>query len=83
MVGINTAPILAEVAPSGGVKESGLSREGSHRGMEEYVEINAVRTSRLVLEDQFNRLLFLALSGQAHNLKVIGSNPIPATKTRY
>src|SRR5580704_329692 len=39
MVGVNTGLITTEVAPFGGVKESGLGREGSHHGMEEYVEI--------------------------------------------
>jgi succinate-semialdehyde dehydrogenase/glutarate-semialdehyde dehydrogenase len=39
MVGINTGLISTEVAPFGGVKESGLGREGSRYGMEEYLEI--------------------------------------------
>jgi succinate-semialdehyde dehydrogenase/glutarate-semialdehyde dehydrogenase len=39
MVGINTGLISTEVAPFGGVKESGLGREGSKYGIEEYVEI--------------------------------------------
>ncbi len=39
MVGINTGLISTEVAPFGGVKESGLGREGSKYGMEEYLEI--------------------------------------------
>ncbi len=39
MVGINTGLISNEVAPFGGVKESGLGREGSHYGIEEYLEI--------------------------------------------
>nr|HEV8010100.1 NAD-dependent succinate-semialdehyde dehydrogenase [Bradyrhizobium sp.] len=42
MVGVNTGLITTEVAPFGGVKESGLGREGSHLGMEEYVEIKYV-----------------------------------------
>ena len=36
MVGINTGLISTEVAPFGGVKESGLGREGSKYGIEEY-----------------------------------------------
>ncbi|WP_366521445.1 aldehyde dehydrogenase family protein [Tardiphaga sp.] len=32
-------------APFGGVKESGLGREGSHHGMEEYVEIKYIMMS--------------------------------------
>ncbi|MFT0875539.1 NAD-dependent succinate-semialdehyde dehydrogenase [Rhodopseudomonas sp. G2_2311] len=42
MVGVNTGLITTEVAPFGGVKESGLGREGSHHGIEEYVEIKYV-----------------------------------------
>lgn len=39
MVGINTGAISNEVAPFGGVKQSGLGREGSKYGMDEYLEI--------------------------------------------
>ncbi|WP_029040546.1 NAD-dependent succinate-semialdehyde dehydrogenase [Cucumibacter marinus] len=39
MVGINTGLISTAEAPFGGVKQSGLGREGSHYGMEEFVEI--------------------------------------------
>lgn len=39
MVGINTGLISTEVAPFGGVKESGLGREGSKYGIDEYLEI--------------------------------------------
>lgn len=39
MVGINEGIISTEVAPFGGVKESGLGREGSSHGIEEYVEM--------------------------------------------
>lgn len=39
MVGINTGLISNEVAPFGGVKQSGLGREGSVYGMDEYLEI--------------------------------------------
>ncbi len=39
MVGINTGLISTEVAPFGGVKESGIGREGSKYGIDEYVEI--------------------------------------------
>jgi len=39
MVGINTGLISTEVAPFGGVKESGIGREGSHYGIEEFVEV--------------------------------------------
>ena len=39
MVGINTGLISNEVAPFGGVKQSGLGREGSKYGIDEYVEL--------------------------------------------
>ena len=39
MVGINTGLISTEVAPFGGVKQSGIGREGSKYGMDEYVEM--------------------------------------------
>lgn len=39
MVGINTGLISNEVAPFGGVKQSGLGREGSKYGIDEYLEI--------------------------------------------
>ncbi|MGN4077703.1 aldehyde dehydrogenase family protein, partial [Burkholderia gladioli] len=39
MVGINTGLISNEVAPFGGVKQSGLGREGSHYGIDDYVVI--------------------------------------------
>ena len=38
MVGVNEGILATEVAPFGGVKESGLGREGSHNGAEEFVE---------------------------------------------
>ena len=39
MVGINTGLISTEVAPFGGIKQSGLGREGSKYGAEDYLEI--------------------------------------------
>jgi succinate-semialdehyde dehydrogenase/glutarate-semialdehyde dehydrogenase len=39
IVGINTGMISTEVAPFGGVKESGLGREGSKYGIDEYLEV--------------------------------------------
>ena len=39
MVGINEGIISTAEAPFGGVKESGLGREGSHHGVEEYLEM--------------------------------------------
>lgn len=42
MVGINTGLISNETAPFGGVKQSGLGREGSHFGIEDYLEVKYV-----------------------------------------
>jgi len=39
MVGINTGLISNEVAPFGGIKQSGIGREGSAYGIEEYLEV--------------------------------------------
>lgn len=39
MVGVNTAALANEAAPFGGVKQSGLGREGSRYGIEDYLEI--------------------------------------------
>ena len=38
MVGINEGIISTELAPFGGIKESGLGREGAAEGLEEYLE---------------------------------------------
>jgi succinate-semialdehyde dehydrogenase / glutarate-semialdehyde dehydrogenase len=42
MLGVNTGLISSEVAPFGGVKQSGLGREGSRHGLDEYLEIKYV-----------------------------------------
>ncbi|OOZ16521.1 succinate-semialdehyde dehydrogenase (NADP(+)) [Solemya velum gill symbiont] len=42
IVGVNEGVISTEVAPFGGVKESGLGREGSKYGIEEYLEIKYI-----------------------------------------
>jgi succinate-semialdehyde dehydrogenase / glutarate-semialdehyde dehydrogenase len=42
MVGVNTGFITTEVAPFGGVKQSGLGREGSRHGVDEFVEVKYV-----------------------------------------
>lgn len=39
MVGINTGLISTEVAPFGGIKESGIGREGSRYGIEDFIEV--------------------------------------------
>ncbi|MEM9207181.1 MAG: NAD-dependent succinate-semialdehyde dehydrogenase [Pseudomonadota bacterium] len=47
MVGINAALLGTSEAPFGGVKESGLGREGSHHGIEEFVEMKYLLMSGL------------------------------------
>ena len=42
MVGVNTGLISTEIAPFGGVKSSGLGREGSRHGLDDYLEIKYV-----------------------------------------
>jgi succinate-semialdehyde dehydrogenase/glutarate-semialdehyde dehydrogenase len=42
MVGVNTGVLGNEVAPFGGVKQSGLGREGSRYGIDDYLEIKYV-----------------------------------------
>ena len=41
MVGLNTGSVSIEVAPFGGVKLSGLGREGAQAGIEEYLEMKS------------------------------------------
>ncbi len=42
MVGVNTGLISTEVAPFGGIKESGMGREGSRHGLDDYTELKYV-----------------------------------------
>jgi succinate-semialdehyde dehydrogenase/glutarate-semialdehyde dehydrogenase len=42
MVGVNTGLISNEIAPFGGVKQSGLGREGSKYGMDDYLVIKYI-----------------------------------------
>jgi succinate-semialdehyde dehydrogenase/glutarate-semialdehyde dehydrogenase len=42
MVGVNTGVLSTEVAPFGGVKQSGLGREGSRHGLEDFMELKYV-----------------------------------------
>ncbi|MBR2657004.1 MAG: NAD-dependent succinate-semialdehyde dehydrogenase [Loktanella sp.] len=45
IVGVNTGIISTEVAPFGGIKQSGLGREGSSHGMDDYMELKYICTS--------------------------------------
>jgi succinate-semialdehyde dehydrogenase / glutarate-semialdehyde dehydrogenase len=47
MVGLNVGAISTAVAPFGGVKQSGLGREGARAGIEEYLEIKALHIGGL------------------------------------
>ena len=42
IVGVNTGIISTELAPFGGVKQSGLGREGSHHGIDDYMEMKYI-----------------------------------------
>jgi succinate-semialdehyde dehydrogenase/glutarate-semialdehyde dehydrogenase len=42
IVGVNTGIISTELAPFGGVKQSGLGREGSHFGIDDFLEMKYV-----------------------------------------
>jgi succinate-semialdehyde dehydrogenase/glutarate-semialdehyde dehydrogenase len=42
MVGVNASVISTEVAPFGGVKQSGMGREGSKYGLDDYLELKYV-----------------------------------------
>src|SRR6267142_643026 len=41
MVGLNTGSISVEMAPFGGIKQSGFGREGSHYGIDEFLQVKA------------------------------------------
>jgi succinate-semialdehyde dehydrogenase/glutarate-semialdehyde dehydrogenase len=45
MVGLNRGLVSDPAAPFGGVKQSGLGREGSHEGIEEFLELKYIATS--------------------------------------
>ncbi|KAJ2656396.1 hypothetical protein IW148_005623 [Coemansia sp. RSA 1199] len=45
MVGVNTGSVSSEVSPFGGVKESGVGREGSKYGIDEYMNVKAINIS--------------------------------------
>jgi len=48
MVGVNEGLISTEVAPFGGIKQSGLGREGSKYGIDEYIEMKYCLVGGLV-----------------------------------
>jgi succinate-semialdehyde dehydrogenase/glutarate-semialdehyde dehydrogenase len=52
MVGLNTGSIAMEMAPFGGVKQSGLGREGGREGIEEYLETKAFHWGGLRFETE-------------------------------
>lgn len=67
MVGMNESIISAEAAPFGGIKQSGLGREGSKYGIDEYMEVRSMQLgcaglSAPVLLDRGQFLLFLSIS---------------------
>jgi succinate-semialdehyde dehydrogenase/glutarate-semialdehyde dehydrogenase len=47
VIGVNSGLISTALAPFGGVKQSGIGREGSHHGIEEYLVIKYVRLGGL------------------------------------
>jgi succinate-semialdehyde dehydrogenase/glutarate-semialdehyde dehydrogenase len=42
MIGVNTGLVATTVAPFGGMKESGIGREGSKYGLDEYLEVKYI-----------------------------------------
>lgn len=52
MVALNTGSIAMEMAPFGGVKQSGLGREGGYEGIEEYLETKAFHIGGLKLREK-------------------------------
>jgi succinate-semialdehyde dehydrogenase/glutarate-semialdehyde dehydrogenase len=51
ILGINTGLISTEVAPFGGVKESGIGREGSSYGIDEWLELKYMAIGGLAATD--------------------------------
>jgi succinate-semialdehyde dehydrogenase/glutarate-semialdehyde dehydrogenase len=49
MVALNTGSLALEMAPFGGIKQSGLGREGGHQGIEDYLETKAFHIGGLEL----------------------------------
>ncbi|MDY7026514.1 MAG: aldehyde dehydrogenase family protein, partial [Pseudomonadota bacterium] len=47
MVGVNSGSLSNAASPFGGVKQSGLGREGGEEGLEEYIETKYVRLGNI------------------------------------
>ena len=47
MVAVNDGALSTEIAPFGGIKESGYGREGSHYGLDDYLNIKYIRHGSL------------------------------------
>ena len=54
MVGVNVGTLATEHVPFGGVKQSGLGREGSHHGIDEYLEMKYVCIGDIMRSDKMN-----------------------------
>jgi succinate-semialdehyde dehydrogenase/glutarate-semialdehyde dehydrogenase len=48
MVAVNTGRVSGEMAPFGGIKQSGLGREGSKYGLEDWLEIKYVNVGGIL-----------------------------------
>ena len=48
MVGCNTGSVSIEMAPFGGIKQSGFGREGSHYGIDEFLQVKAFHLGDIV-----------------------------------
>jgi protoheme ferro-lyase len=64
MVAVNDGILSTEVAPFGGVKESGIGREGSKYGIEDYVEIKYVSALLRLRDCGAQRILVMPLFPQ-------------------
>ena len=76
MVGINEGVFSNEVAPFGGVKQSGLGREGAQEGLEEYLETKYICLGGMsALAVKFRRGNCTIAPPGHHNIR-----PIPNSK---
>src|SRR6266853_1411345 len=74
IVGINEGIISTEIAPFGGMKESGIGREGSHYGIDEFLEVKSLSLAGSRGEGVGARA---AKSGGAHRLVAPSEPPGP------